>query len=692
MADAEDEGDEFMDESSDDDDYDEAIELLDGELLQRQGAGRRRRLVEAEDEAAAAAAAGAGGEGDEAMDESYRAFLRDAEFLRRLDAGVFTEDEGGEDDEGDVVEYIHVQNSQTDGAGGGGDEGASASARAGLGEEEVESRVERLGGGGGGEACSPSGRFGADSEGSQWNRGEIDGLFCPICMEAWTDDGDHHMCCLPCGHIYGMSCIKRWLKQRGNSGKCPQCNNKCKLKDVRKLFATRLVTVDEESQKKIRFLEAKCASLEKKRLNGKREVKEWHVRINEFEKRESELKERLDRLQERTNDLECFYEVSKSSQFGSAEADAVRQGRYTSGHEWGFRFPGGGSSNFVTQTELRVDGARLFDICASSQMLVIARRLSGIGMRDALTKVSLIPPHETEDIILPSSIKAVRDLRISPFDGSLAVFASLGKTLSVLSLESNSIILAYDLPAAAWSCSWDLNNANHVYAGLQNGMLLVFDMRQTLKPVESLEGLSCNPIHSMHSLLHKETHGARTILSASSIGLCQWKIDSGEERPTLISESADGGVCISLAYCPSSDDVVATYRPKVEMFTEVTTQPLSTPSPSPLGGRATQGYHMHFRRAGSSYQKLGTTCANVNDVRLPRSAIVDLQNRNRLFASGDEATNQLILQELPSFSVSQQFQLQKHPFHDVKYTGAMNQGLLSCLSAGSLQIFKAMPA
>ncbi|XP_039155513.1 uncharacterized protein LOC104439370 [Eucalyptus grandis] len=327
---------------------------------------------------------GDGGEGEgEAMDESYRALLRDAGFLlpssvcttpiqdsqtigtgdgggddgasalaraglgegvesrvERLGGGDGGGDEGG-DDEGDedAVEYILVEDSQTVGAsGGGGDEGASASARAGLGEEEVESRFEQLGGGGGGEACSPSGRFGADPEGSQWNRGEIDGLFCPICMEAWTDDGDHHMCCLPCGHIYGMSCIKRWLKQRGNSGKCPQCNNKCKLKDVRKLFATRLVTVDEESQKKIRFLEAKCASLEKKvagwhmkEVEWRRQEKEWHVRINEFEKRESELKERLDRLQERTNDLERFYEVSKSSQFGSTKANAVQQRQYTSG-------------------------------------------------------------------------------------------------------------------------------------------------------------------------------------------------------------------------------------------------------------------------------------------------------------------------------------------------------------------------
>ncbi|KAI9153911.1 hypothetical protein LWI28_018330 [Acer negundo] len=98
----------------------------------------------------------------------------------------------------------------------------------------------------------------------QWNRSEIDGLFCSICMDAWTNKGDHHISCLPCGHIYGLSCIKKWLQRCRSPGKCPQCNQKCSLKDVRKLFASRIVAVDEESQKRIRSLEAKCASFEKK--------------------------------------------------------------------------------------------------------------------------------------------------------------------------------------------------------------------------------------------------------------------------------------------------------------------------------------------------------------------------------------------------------------------------------------------
>ncbi|GJU16304.1 zinc finger, RING/FYVE/PHD-type containing protein [Tanacetum coccineum] len=38
-------------------------------------------------------------------------------------------------------------------------------------------------------------------------------------------------CCLPCGHMYGFSCIKKWLLLSSSSGKCPQCNTLCSFQD-----------------------------------------------------------------------------------------------------------------------------------------------------------------------------------------------------------------------------------------------------------------------------------------------------------------------------------------------------------------------------------------------------------------------------------------------------------------------------
>uniref|UniRef100_N1QYD2 Zinc finger RING-type eukaryotic domain-containing protein n=1 Tax=Aegilops tauschii TaxID=37682 RepID=N1QYD2_AEGTA len=38
------------------------------------------------------------------------------------------------------------------------------------------------------------------------------GPTCSICMEPWTSTGEHHICCIPCGHVYGWSCLIRWVK------------------------------------------------------------------------------------------------------------------------------------------------------------------------------------------------------------------------------------------------------------------------------------------------------------------------------------------------------------------------------------------------------------------------------------------------------------------------------------------------
>lgn len=60
----------------------------------------------------------------------------------------------------------------------------------------------------------------------------------------------------------------------------------------------------------------------------------------------------------------------------------------------------------------------------------------------------------------------------------------------------------------------------------QNGKLLVFDVRQIAQPVQSLDGLTTHPIHTVHSL---DNGGTSKVLTASSAGACVWDIDQGAE-------------------------------------------------------------------------------------------------------------------------------------------------------------------
>lgn len=93
-------------------------------------------------------------------------------------------EEGNDDDETDEEEEV-----LTTAVGSPSRVWSSGQLRNGDGEKRR--REEK-----GGEACSASGIESGDcslSQGSDWNRCEIDGLFCPICMEAWTNTGVHQI-------------------------------------------------------------------------------------------------------------------------------------------------------------------------------------------------------------------------------------------------------------------------------------------------------------------------------------------------------------------------------------------------------------------------------------------------------------------------------------------------------------------
>ncbi|CAL9766788.1 unnamed protein product [Musa acuminata subsp. burmannicoides] len=541
-------------------------------------------------------------------------------------------------------------------------------------QDEVVETTEEKGKGGGGE-----------SEGLDKTDGvELDrSLFpsCPVCFETWSADGPHRVCCIPCGHVYGRSCLERWFKQFGkNIGKCPQCNRKFRRKEMINLYAPLIVVPNDDLEKEVHSLREQNESL-------KLEKAELIMEINKHKKHARDAESSL---RQKMACLEHTLSGSKMRRhFKSSDGRWISTAHPLENNFESVRDDGLHHCRFVLQNELELDGARVMGIDGSSQIIMVSGKAPGIEREHVLSKISLLSQNEVETIQLPPNTKAIRDLTILP-DG-LALLASLGKKLLLFSMRSNNLVLKYDLPAPAWSCSGDNSNTHYVYTGLQNGMLLVFDIRQTAVPMQVMEGLTGHPVHTVHSVVLSD--GGSRVLTASSSGPCIWEVGSSCGRPFLIPEMENRGVCISLACCGSLDSMVASFRQKVELFNDsMTSQIPMSPSPSPspiLSTTGKIGSHVLITGVdGLSFQSQEVGKSIVSELRMPKSAILCTEGDKSLFAYGDESSHGVHIWGLPSFKTYAKLKPHQHPILDLRYDQrSTGPGFLGCISEDRLQVF-----
>ncbi|KAJ1299177.1 hypothetical protein BS78_01G512200 [Paspalum vaginatum] len=485
---------------------------------------------------------------------------------------------------------------------------------------------------------------------------------CPVCMEPWTSQGAHRISCIPCGHVYGRSCLEKWLTQSGNrSAKCPLCDKRFKHKGIINLYAPEVAIPHSE--------------LELKLVSALQEISYLKEKNDLLEKKVG----RHDKLFEEMSKRQIFMEARFMEQRVRDEASSKRQKVAEESNEATNLVPSTSATvNFSLQNELFLDGARVISIDASNQIILASGRATAVGTEHVLTKINMLRTNFTHKIHLPPDTKAVRDMCILP--GGSAIFTMI----------TDGVVLQCDLPAPGWSCTADVSSSRHIYAGLQNGMLLVFDIRQPARPLHSVEGLSKHPVHTLHSVV--DNNGSRKILSASAVGPCMWDANNNQSRPHLLTGTEEQRVCISLACAsPSMDLLVASFRPKVDPSGDAVAASQvclsQTPSRSGLGK---PGHHALIRRTGNTSFAEGTACfANVSELRMSKSVIIPYGNNRHLFAYGDESLRGVRTWQLPSFPVYADLCSHQQPILDLRYAESPDAGrYLGCLSEEKLQVFR----
>ncbi|KAL4225243.1 RING finger and WD repeat domain-containing protein 3 [Mactra antiquata] len=366
---------------------------------------------------------------------------------------------------------------------------------------------------------------------------------CPICFESWTTSGLHRLSSLKCGHLFGQSCIEKWLK--GQGGKCPHCNAKAKRQDIRVLYAKSIKAIDtSERDRAMKELQKEREVKRKVEMDYAQLRLQYQLTVEENNKFKLEIEK-----------LKAQIRNSGSSTSSSSSSLNTKSSSF--------------SSQIIGQFSLDktikiYDGGncRVMAYCPSLATLVVSQPSSsslfpGFGVK----KISTLDFKTSQYLTIHS--KAIRDLAFHPsVDDGMLLSCGLDKKVKMTSLLSNAVVQTYDTPVPAWSCVWHAEDRNYFYAGLQNGLVLEYDIRNTEEAVQEInvEG-SRSPVASLcfvrKDMAANFRAGGLLIGKLDQVSFNEW-LPSNIKRLHYLPLS---GNLTSLHVDPCTHHLLASYRP-----------------------------------------------------------------------------------------------------------------------------------
>nr|XP_006012915.1 PREDICTED: E3 ubiquitin-protein ligase RFWD3 [Latimeria chalumnae] len=492
---------------------------------------------------------------------------------------------------------------------------------------------------------------------------EEEGDTCSICFEPWTNAGDHRLSALRCGHLFGHTCIDRWLK--GQGGKCPQCNKKAKRSDIVVLYARTLKALDTSEQERMK------SDLEKEQmLRWKAELESAQSRLQL-----QVLTDECSKLRTQLQELKALMaqHSAASSQFPSSSRAGLVGSISSSQSQRKYSFQ---KAIVISQT----GGCRVMTYCEPMSCLVASQPspqpnlFPGCGIK----MISAVTLKGSQ--FVPMHAKQIRGLSFSNRPDSLLLSAALDNTVKLTSLCTNTVVQTYNTGRPVWSCSWCLDDNNYIYAGLINGSVLIYDIRDTGTHVQELVPLGSKcPVVSLSYLprMASTAFSCGGVLAGTLEGACFWeqKTDHSYRAHLLPLESG----CTDVQIEPTTRHCLATYRPgKSHSSLRCVMMELSS-------RRLTDSLH-DFQCTCHPIQSFtaGPTCK-----LLTKNAIFESPERDGsiLVCAGDEASNSAMLWDAGSGSLLQKLQADQ-PVLDVCPFEVNQTSFLATLTEKMVKVYK----
>ncbi|XP_065220245.1 E3 ubiquitin-protein ligase rfwd3.S-like [Planococcus citri] len=308
------------------------------------------------------------------------------------------------------------------------------------------------------------------------------GQLCAICYSSYTNSGEHRLSCLKCGHLFGESCIKHWLKVgcQANSRRCPSCNAKATIRDIRVLYAKNLIALD--TTEKDRLLE-KLEKVQNEKNNIESQLNASSLKVDLLTKKVHEYEEKIRILSENNNQRE-----------------------QTTSHQGLSKF----SSKVLSSFVLSVEGGCKVLAYSSHMSLLLASQCTtnplfpGYGIR----KINAFDMKPTLYHYVHK--KTIRDMCFSPNERGSLLSVSLDKTAKLFDVQNNTVVQTFETPVPLWSCTWSSTNNYKFYCGSQNGTWFAFDKRQTRpEPEQIVESIDPNDKSGIISICHLPSRPGR---------------------------------------------------------------------------------------------------------------------------------------------------------------------------------------
>ncbi|NXW57978.1 RFWD3 ligase, partial [Eurystomus gularis] len=491
---------------------------------------------------------------------------------------------------------------------------------------------------------------------------EEEGDTCAICFEQWTNAGDHRLSALRCGHLFGYTCIERWLK--GQAGKCPQCNKKAKRSDIVVLYARTLKALDTSEQERMK------SSLEKEQML----------------RRQAELESAQSRLQLQVLTDECS---KLRKQVQELKALVAQHNASASQQPSSSRLPG---SLPASQTQRKYHLEKVFVVSPTGNCRVMAYcdSLSCLVVSQPSPQSTFIPGCGVKMLsvanlkssqYIPIHSKQIRGLAFGSRADGLLLSAALDNTLKLTSLATNTVVQTYNAGRPVWSCCWCLDDTNYVYAGLVNGSIMIYDLRDTNSHVQELvpQKSRC-PMVSLSYLPRVASaslpYGG--ILAGTLEGACFWEQKAGNSyRPHHLP--LEPGGCIDIQTEINTRHCLATYRPSKNnprvrcVMMELTCSPLTEASEDVV----------------CSSHPVQTFSAGPTCKLLTKNAIFQSpeEDGSVFVCAGDEASKSALLWDAGSGSLLQKLQADL-PVLDICPLAVNQTHLLATLTENMVKIYK----